>query len=168
MNIPTLRSEVQHYLLLREKLLASFPDLDEPTIRDTLEGISALDELIAEIVRSALVDHALQVGLRLRLDEMKERLERLTLREAKKRELALDAMTDVGLRRIEAPDFTITARAGTPSLMVTAESDIPPAYWVPQPPKLDRQRLLSALKSGATVVGAELSNPKPVLSVRVR
>ena len=54
MNIPTLRSEVQHYLLLREKLLASFPDLDEHTIRDTLEGISALDELIAEIVRSAL------------------------------------------------------------------------------------------------------------------
>jgi hypothetical protein len=168
MNIPTLRSEVQHYLLLREKLLASFPDLDDRTIRDTLEGISALDELIAEIVRSALVDHALQAGLRLRLDEMKERLERLTLREAKKRELALEAMTDAGLNRIEAPDFTITARSGTPSLVVTAESDIPPAYWQPQPPKLDRQRLLGALKSGAVVGGAELSNPKPVLSVRIR
>lgn len=168
MNVPALRSEVQHYLLLREKLLTSFPDLDEVTIRDSLEGISALDELIAEIVRSALVDQALQSGLRLRLDEMRERLRRLELREEKKRELALAAMSDAGLTRIEAPDFTVTARIGTPSLVVTAETEIPAPYWRPQPPKLDRQRLLSELKSGAVVNGAELSNPKPVLSVRKR
>jgi hypothetical protein len=168
MNVPALRSEVQHYLLCREKLLASFPDLDEDMIRDTLEGISTLDELIAEVVRSALVDHALQAGLRLRLDEMKERLGRLELREEKKRELALEAMSDAGLKRIEAPDFTVTARPGAPALIVTAEKEIPAPYWLPQPPKLDRQRLLSELKSGAAVGGVELSNPKPVLSVRKR
>jgi Gp157 protein len=168
MNIPALRSEVQHYLLLREKLLASFTDLDEDTIRDTLEGLTTLDQLIAEIVRSALVDQALQAGLRLRLDEMKERLGRLALREEKKRELAFEAMSDAGLKRIEAPDFTVTTRAGAPALIVTAENEIPAPYWLAQPPKLDRQRLLSELKSGAAVDGVELSNPKPVLSVRKR
>jgi hypothetical protein len=168
MNVPALRSEVQHYLLLREKLLASFANLDEDTIRDTLEGISTLDELIAEIVRSALVDQALRAGLRLRLDEMKERLDRLELREERKRELALEAMTDAGLKRIEAPDFTVTARAGTPALVITAEKEIPTPYWLPQPPKLDRQRLLVELKSGAIVGGVQLSNPKQVLSVRKR
>ena len=121
MNVSALRSEVQRYTLLREKLLQAFPDVDEDTIRDTLEGISTLDELIAEIVRSALVDQALQAGLRGRLEDMRERLGRLELRETKKRELVLDAMNDAGLRRIEAPDFTVSTRSGAPSLIVTAE-----------------------------------------------
>ncbi len=168
MNISALRSEVQRYTLLREKLLQAFPDVDEDTIRDTLEGISTLDELIAEIVRSALVDQALQTGLRGRLEDMRERLGRLELRETKKRELVLDAMNDVGLRRIEAPDFTVSARSGAPGLIITAEKEIPESFWLPQPPKLDRQALLGALKSGVAVGGVELSNPKPVLSVRKR
>ena len=45
---------------------------------------------------------------------------------------------------------------------------IPPAYWLPQPPKLDRQGLLGELKRGAAIPGAELSNPKPVLRVRTK
>ena len=83
MNVSALRSEAQRYTLLRERLLETFPDVDEDTIRDTLEGISTLDELIAEIMRSALVDQALQTGLRGRLEDMRERLGRLELREIK-------------------------------------------------------------------------------------
>jgi hypothetical protein len=51
---------------------------------------------------------------------------------------------------------------------VVEEAAIPPPYWVPREPRLDRAGLLSDLKSGLTVAGAELSNPTPVLSVRVR
>ena len=41
MNASALRSEAQRYTLLRERLLEVFPDVDEDTIRDTLEGIGA-------------------------------------------------------------------------------------------------------------------------------
>ena len=124
--------------------------------------------MIAAVIRSALVDEALHAGLRSRVDDMKERLSRLELRATKKRQLAVEAMTEVGLNKLEQPDFTASARAGSPALVVIAEERIPEAYWLPQPPKLDRQTMLGELKRGADVPGAQLSNPQPVLMVRTK
>ena len=143
-----LQTEVRRYQLLGEKIIQEFPGTDDETIRDTLEGITDLHEMIAAVIRSALVDEALHAGLRFRLDDMRERLSRLELRASKKRELALEAMTEVGLSKLEQPDFTASARAGSPALVVIAEESIPGAYWLPQPPKLDRQAILGELKRG--------------------
>jgi hypothetical protein len=163
-----LQTEVRRYQLLGEKIIQEFPSTDDETIRDTLEGITDLHEMIAAVIRSALVDEALHAGLRFRLDDMRERLSRLELRASKKRELALAAMTEVGLSKLEQPDFTASARAGTPALVVIAEESIPGAYWLPQPPRLDRQAILGELKRGIEIPGAEMSVPKPVLSVRTK
>jgi hypothetical protein len=168
MHPSTVTHDLHVYTYLRQKLMEAFPDADEETIRDSLEGLTTLHELIAEIIRSALVDEALQSGLRLRLQEMKERLSRLEVRSAKKRELAVGAMQEAGIRKLEQPDFTASARAGSPALLVIAEEQIPEAYWVPQPPKLDRQALLGGLKRGERISGVQLSNSQPVLSVRTK
>src|SRR6187397_127642 len=106
MNVPALRTEVQVYNLLLGKLQKDYPDLDDETIRDTIEGITTLHELIAELIRSALIDEALQDGLRTRIEEMRARHSRLAERGMKKRQLALEAMNDVGLKKLEQPDFT--------------------------------------------------------------
>src|SRR6478736_5423087 len=119
-----LQTEAQRYQLVREGIVHEFPGLDDETIRDTLEGITDLHEMIAAVIRSALVDEALHAGLRSRLDEMKERLSRLELRADKKRQLALEAMTEVGLTKLEQPDFTASVRAGSPALIVIAEEKI--------------------------------------------
>ena len=161
-------TEVSKYQLLRQRLLMDFPSTDEETLTDTLEGITDLHEMIAAVIRSALVDEALHAGLRFRVDDMRERLSRLELRATKKRQLALDAMTEVGLTKLEQPDFTASARAGSPALVVIAEDRIPETYWLPQPPKLDRQAILGELRRGLDIPGAQMSNPKPVLSVRTR
>ncbi len=142
--------------------------MDDQTIRDTLEGETNLQEMIAAVIRSALVDEALSAGLRKRLEDMKERLTRLEERGAKKRQLALKAMDEVGLSKLQQSDFTASTRSATPSLLVTAEGDVPSPYWVPQPPKLDRQALLGELKRGADIPGVQLNNPKPVLVVRTK
>jgi hypothetical protein len=142
--------------------------IDEETLRDSLERITDLHEMIAAVIRSALVDEALHSGLRSRLDDMRERLSRLELRASKKGELALEAMTEAGLSKLEPPDFTASARAGSPAPVVVAEERIPVAYWLPQSPKLDRQSILGGLKRGLEIPGAEMSNPKPVLSVRTK
>ena len=138
------------------------------TLADTLEGITDLHEMIAAVIRSALVDEALQAGLRTRLEEMRQRLARLEERGAKKRQLALEAMCEVGLKKLEQPDFTASARAGMPPLIIMSEDLIPEPYWVPQPPKLDRQALLADLKRGDEIPGAQLGNPKPTLAVRTK
>jgi len=167
MNQP-IAFEVPKYQLLKERLTTEFPDLDEETLNDTLEGITDLHEMIAAVIRSALVDDALSTGLRTRLGEMKERLTRLEERGAKKRQLALEVMDEVGLSKLQEPDFTASTRAGSASLLVKSEGDVPAPYWIPQPPRMDRQALLGELKRGAEIPGVQLNNPKPVLVVRTK
>lgn len=163
-----LAIETTKYIQLKERILTSWPQLDEETLADTLEGITDLHEMIAAVIRSALVDEALQSGLRARLEEMRRRLSRLEARGAKKRQLALEAMSEVGLKKLEQPDFTASARSGAPGLVVVSEETIPSDFWVTQAPKLDRQALLGSLKRGQAVPGAQLNNPKPCLSVRTK
>lgn len=164
----SIKLEVPKYQVLKQRLAVEYPGLDDETLTDTLEGITDLHEMIAAVIRSALVDEALQKGLRARIEDMRQRLTRLEERSAKKRHLALEAMTEVGLKQVQQPDFTASARTGLPGLVVVAEDLVPEAYWVPQPPKLDRQALLADLKRGGAVSGAQLSNPRPTLSVRTK
>jgi len=161
-------TEVLKHQLLKQRILMAYPGLDDETLADTLEGITNLHEMIAAVIRSALVDEALHAGLRTRLEDMRQRLTRLEERGAKKRQLALEAMCEAGLKKLEEPDFTASARAGPPLLVIVAEPEIPEPYWVPQPPKLDRQSLLADLKRGGVIQGAQLGNPKPCLAVRTK
>jgi hypothetical protein len=169
MSLSPLAMEMSKFQLLKERLTQIYSlDEDEETLADTLEGITNLHEMLSVIIRSALVDQSLQEGLRSRLEEMKQRLARFEERGTKKRQVALEVMTEIGLKKLEQPDFTASTRAGSPSLLIVAEDIIPEAYWVPQPPKLDRQSLLAQLKRGREIPGAQLSNPKPTLAVRIK
>jgi hypothetical protein len=163
-----LSVETAKYLQLKEHILSNYPCADEETVADTLEGITDLREMIAAVIRSALVDEALQAGLRTRLEDMRQRLGRLEERGAKKRQIALEAMCEAGLKKLEEPDFTASARAGLVPLVIITDQDIPAPYWVPQPPKLDRQSLLADLKRGDVIPGTQLGNPKPTLAVRTK
>ena len=167
-HVANLKMESLRYQELKSRIQADFVAIDAETLADTLEGITDLHEMIAAVIRSALVDEALHTGLRFRVDEMKQRLSRLEVSATKKRQLALEAMSEVGFTKLEQPDFTASARAGSPALIVVAEDKIPRAYWIPQPPKLDRQAILGELKRGAEIPGAQLSNPQPVLMVRTK
>jgi hypothetical protein len=122
-----LTVEASKYQLLRQRLLADYPNLDEETVADTLEGITDLHEMIAVVIRSALVDEAVQAGLRFRVDDMRERLSRLELRASKKRQLALEAMTEVGLTKLEQPDFTASA-SGSPARRGRCRGENPEAF----------------------------------------
>jgi len=160
-----LSVETTKYLQLKQRILSNYPNADEETLSDTLEGITDLHEMIAAVIHSALVDEAL---LRTRLEEMRRRLDRLEQRGAKKRQLALEAMCEVGLKKLEQTDFTASARAGLAPLVIVAENLIPEPYWIPQPARLDRHSLLVDLKRGDLIPGAELGNPKPSLAVRTK
>jgi len=99
---------------------------------------------------------------------MRGRFGRLEERGVKKRQLALEAMCEVGLKKLEQPDFTASARSGSRGVIIVSQEAIPSDFWVPQPPKLDRQALLGSLKRGQAIPGVQLSNPKPCLSVRTK
>jgi len=156
------------YRSVRDRLRAEDPTIDEQTLADTVEGLTDLHEIVAAIIRSALADEALATGLKGRVSEMQNRLERLQDRASKRRQIAKDVMLELDIKKITAPDFSVSIRPGLPALQVLDEAAVPSIYWQPSAPRLKRQELLSELKTGAEVEGVALSNAEPVLSVRVR
>jgi hypothetical protein len=163
-----IKIELTRHNLLKDRLLREVPDIDDDTLRDTLEGISNLPEMIAEVVRGALIDEAMAAGLKQRLGELRARLERLEHRAQRKRELASEVMGEAEIRKLAEPDFTVTLRPSQPGLVVVSEEDIPEAFWKPQPKKLDRQLLLATVKGGTPIPGVVLGNSKTTLTVRTK
>src|SRR5262245_66238113 len=97
-----LRPEISHYLILADQLKALYEDIDDETLRDTLEGISDLPELIKAIVRSSLEDEVLIGALKQRVEDMQARLSRFKDRFERKRELASWAMTRADIGKISS------------------------------------------------------------------
>ncbi len=156
------------YRAIRDRIRAQDPEIDERTLADTVEGLTDLHQILEAIIRSALEDEALGVGLKGRIAEMEERLARFQDRASKRRQIAKDVMLELNLKKLQAPDFTASIRPGTRALMVIDEAAVPSIYWEPRDPRLDRQGLLIDLKQGAEITGVSLSNPEPVLSVRTK
>ena len=160
--------ELSRHKILRDRILDEIPDLDAETLADTFEGITDLREMLAELIRSALEDEALASGLSTRLNDMKARLERLGARAGHKRLLALRVMGEADIQKLTESDFTASLKQAAPTLDVADEAKVPAAYWKPQPSKLDRQGLLSALKAGVAIEGVAIAVGQTQLSVRTR
>jgi Siphovirus Gp157 len=163
-----VRSVVEHQYL-REHLLAEYREtIDEETLRDTLEGISSLPEALAAVVRSYLDDLTTAAALGMRIGDMQERSSRVEARAEKKRATITSVMEKADMKKLEQPDFTAWLRAVPPGLVVADETQIPTDYWKPQPAKLDKRGLLSALNAGVSVPGVSLGNGGTTLSVRTK
>jgi len=154
---------------LKEQLLVQFPGLseDDHALADTLDGISDLDQMIVAVMRTADDDAMLVAGIEARMTELKERHARLEMRIATKRDIVGRVMERADIRKIEAPDFTLSLRNGAPKVTIIDEGLIPPSYWREKITKsIDRAALSDALKANIAVPGAALSNGGVSLSVR--
>ncbi len=168
MSSSPLSREVVHYEYLRERLKADFPEADEDTLRDTLEGMTKITDMLAEVLRSLLEDQSLAGALKGRIADMQERLSRFEERARKKRELVTTVMEQADLKKLAESDFTVSLRTSRPPLMIIDEEAIPRDFRKPQPDKLDRLALISALRDGRDIPGAVLGNPPMTISVRTK
>lgn len=163
-----LMHELANHEYLRTQLVEQFPDADEQTLCDTLEGLTNLYEMLATVVRSQQEDRVLSDALRARIEEMQERFRRFNHKVEKKRDLVATVMERARIDKVVAPDFTVSLRQVPRSAVILDEGVIPAEFWKPQPPKLDRKSLLEHLKDGEHVTGACLDNGGRTISVRVR
>jgi hypothetical protein len=122
------------YRAIRDRIRAEDPQIDDRTLADTIEGLTDLHEIVAAIIRSALSDETLATGLKCRIADMQGRLDRLENRASKRRQIAKDIMVELDLKKITAPDFTVSIRPGMPTLLVLDEAAVPSIYWQPSAP----------------------------------
>ena len=167
-NLSNLTAETSRFDELRRQLLEDYPEIDDETLADTLEGATDLNEAISAIVRSALDAEAMAEALKARMEDMKARLERIRTTASKKRLAVMNVMERVDLKKVTQADFTVSLRPAPLAVVVTDENAVPDAFKVPQPAKLDKRRILEHLKHGEAVAGATLTNKRNTLSVRTR
>ena len=165
---PAIDRELSHHQYLRSRLAEAFPNAEEESLADTLEGLSNLPDMLAEVCRSMLDDQAMASALRGRIGDMQERCGRIEARARKKRDLVCSVMERADLKKVTEPDLTLSLRPARPPLAVVDEAAVPEAFWKPQPPKLDRQALIAALSAGREIPGAILGNTPMSVSVRTR
>lgn len=106
------------------------------------------------------------VQIRLYLEGAAERTRRLEKTADQLRTDLKRILEALELDYLERPLHTLTIAAGTPSAIVTDEQRLPRLFFAQ--PKPDIRKIVGALKSGADVPGAELTNPQPVLRILSR
>lgn len=102
--------KLSHHQYLRERLEAEFPDADEETLLDTLEGLTKWTDLLAEVLRSQLDDQDLVAALKARIGDMQVRAGQIDERARKKRELVRSVMERADLKKLTEPDLTVSLR----------------------------------------------------------
>ncbi len=165
---PKLAAAISERDLLLAQLREQFPDVDEQTIQDTVEGETEVNEMLAAILRSSLDDLALVVAIKTRMSDMTERIERISGRAEKKREIVRSVMERADIKRLDEPDMTVSLRAAAPPLIVTDKEIVPDMFWLAQPPKLDKKGMRQWIMDGKSVPGAFLGNTALTISVRTK
>lgn len=157
--------ELEAARVLREHL-SDLAQGDEGFIRDNLEGETDLDGLVSTLVHAIGEDEAHAVGLKAYQDQIGQRVTLYGERAEFKRRLLIQALEISGRPAIETDGGTVSLRPIAPKVIEGETADIPAEFWQPQPPKLDRRALLTALKEGRDVPGASLSNGGVTISIR--
>lgn len=161
-----LELESIRFIELRRRLLELYPDINDQTLADTLEGATNLREALAALIRSSLDDECMAKALKERIEVMKGRLARLEARASQKRQLAIETLEATNQRKLAEADFTASLRLGPPSVEIVNETELPLDFLLPQPAKPDKRSILAALTAGHNVPGALLAQPKISLSIR--
>lgn len=163
-----LQDEAHRYRELKSRLLESMPDLvDDPEcLLDTLEGLSNIKERLAGLIRSALLDEANAQGIDQYSKKLVDRKGQLAARAKKKRMIALHYMGDLGLKKIDAPDFSAT-RKNTPAGVSIYNEDRLPEEFIRTKTEPDKAAIRAALKEGRDIPGAQLGNAGECLTVKI-
>ncbi|MGF6212390.1 siphovirus Gp157 family protein [Comamonas sp. 4034] len=135
-------------------------DLDAQTIADTIEGSDvqmALEEKVQgyEMVARNLEAHvpAIQAEVK-RLQAMEKRL---TTRADALRDRVKTSMKELGIQKIACPLFEMRIQKNPDKLDVFEEALVPDEFWHTPPKQIDKAKLKEAIKAGADIQGARLT-----------
>jgi hypothetical protein len=139
------------------QLLEMAEEMDTDTLKDTLESI-----------QEAIEDKAENIGKLIRCLEadckaIKEEEQRLADRRKSienkiigTKEYLFNQMEVSGIDKVKRPTLTVSIQNNPPSVEIADESLIPSDYMLPQPSKIDKKAILTALKDGLIIEGCSM------------
>jgi hypothetical protein len=154
----SLYALASEYEIIAEKLMES--DLDEQTIKDTLE--SASGDLETKAVNVAMFIRNLESGaeqIKLAKKGMEEREKKLQSKADSIKQYLFDNMKRVGITKIDSPYFSLSIKKNPPKLVIDDAGQIPTEMYIyppPPPPHPDNAKIKEALKNGEVIAGAHL------------
>jgi hypothetical protein len=137
-------------------------DLDEATLRDTLEGMSGDLEVKARNVAMFCRDlEATAASIKDAEAQMAKRRKAIENKAAGVRKYLHDSMQFAGIHKIDTPHFCLTIKNNPPSVDVFEPGLIPEEFMKqPEPPPAvpNKTAIAGALKAGIDVPGARLAH----------
>jgi hypothetical protein len=166
-DLRALAVEQQAAVALRTYVAAVLGAEDEGAFADAVEGETSFNETVIALARRAREAEAFSLALQTIIDDNKARKERFERRAEVIRRAIANAMLDVGLRQVPAPDMTVSARIGASKVNVVSEELLPAEFWreiVTREP--NKTKIKASLDEGRQVPGAVLSNGQPLIMIR--
>lgn len=156
----SIPAAVERWHVEKEALLAAYPDLaDDPdTLRDTLEGMTDVHDIIGRLGRKALEDEASAAASKALGRTYQDRAERQEKRAERLRSVMLNLMRACDLKRVDRPEMTISRQATPASVIIPDPSAVPDEYCRIEK-KPNRTVIKRLLEGGERVNFATLSEP---------
>lgn len=145
--------------------MAENEEMDEETLKDTLDSINESIELKVE--NTAYVIKTLEANAKAYKDEMDRMAKSKKTIDNNIKNMKLyiqQAMEQTGIDRVEGKLIKVTIQNNNQSVRVDNEEALK-EYFIEQAPKLDKKALLADLKNGVEVYGAELQQTR---SIRIK
>lgn len=140
-------------------------DVDYSFLLDMIEGETNLHEMLLALEEKVAEYGMMQEAILLHIEMLTKRKNRIKKSSDSLRTIILSAMDRAGIQKIEGALATLSIRNTPRNLVVTDESLIPSEYFELKP-KLDKKKLLEALKDGENIGGVELDNGGITLMIR--
>jgi Siphovirus Gp157 len=158
----------QEHRAIVQRIREMYPDEDDATLADSIEGESTLEEAIMATLRAANENDASIEGLKAYIDRLEERVTVLKERTERLRQAALQAALEAGVKTpLRADDFSAGISQGRRKVVITG--DVPDSFRLPPKPREpDRKAIGDALNAGVKLPFAELGNPTPFWTIRTR
>lgn len=136
-------------------------DLDEETLRDTLDSIvGEAEQKVENIVK--WIRNLKGENIAIKEEETRLKNKRIA-NENKIKSLSLyleDFLKTSGLTKIKTELFTVSLQNNPPSVKVYDATLIPAQYLIEQSPVVDKTMIKELLKQGEEIPGAELQQTK--------
>jgi hypothetical protein len=146
---------------------ASDPDTDLSALQAALEAETDAVALLRRVIRAHIEADVFARACKARADQIEVRQKRYARLAEATRATAyamLDALQLPGNKVVD-PEFTASITPSNKSVVITDEDKLPAIYVKVETTPL-KAEIAKALKAGAAVPGAELSNGIPTLTIR--